>query len=415
MSYLAPGVALAINQALMGADSSMITIPNGNTPPEQVDWIKQIINTMPEQRNMVFRNLFFEHQYSGAISSEVFSADMAPAGNDKPELQPETKRRGTFFTALESLEPQPPIDWIIEGFFSAGSLSILVGDPKSKKTYVMIDAAVSVAQGEPWLTHPTVKKPVLIIDEESGQRRLKRRLGDVQRGHFVKGSIPIFCSSLAGYDFGKIDDINELQNAIIQTQAGLIIIDALADIMPGRDENSVKDVQPVLMALRRVAEFTQAAIVIIHHTNKGGQQRGSTAILGAVDLMLTITSAPKSNLLELKAERARDVEPFEIGAEIRFNADQTYLVPRQAQEPTIKLTRPQIFILHYLKEHKQSSMEDITQAAVDEDYCARSTAKTAANDLRDDGFIERVDNAGRGTKGTYALTSNGLQIAEGLQ
>jgi putative DNA primase/helicase len=75
MTVLTIDVARAITQALMGMDISAIQVPNHDTPAEQVDWVKQIINADPAQRMRVFRNLFAGHQYSAAIYGEVFSAD----------------------------------------------------------------------------------------------------------------------------------------------------------------------------------------------------------------------------------------------------------------------------------------------------------------------------------------------------
>ena len=53
--------------------------------------------------------------------------------------------------AGEALDPQPPIPWIVEGVFSEGSLSVIFGEPGSKKTYAMLDCMVCVALGKPWL------------------------------------------------------------------------------------------------------------------------------------------------------------------------------------------------------------------------------------------------------------------------
>ncbi len=95
------------------------------------------------------------------------------------------KPRFTVYSATDALEPQPPIDWIIESLFSAGSVSAIYGEGGSKKTYAMLDAAVCVAIGAQWLDLATSKSAVLIVDEESGRRRLSRRLGDVLRGHMA--------------------------------------------------------------------------------------------------------------------------------------------------------------------------------------------------------------------------------------
>jgi hypothetical protein len=87
--------------------------------------------------------------------------------------------------AREAFGPEVPIDWVIDGIFSAGSVSVLVGEPGSKKTWLMLDAAVAVANGDDWLGHPTRQMTTLVIDEESGVARLNRRLSTLMRGHDV--------------------------------------------------------------------------------------------------------------------------------------------------------------------------------------------------------------------------------------
>ena len=85
-------------------------------------------------------------------------------------LQPsETESlRYVIRNAAFALQPQPPIEWIIDRLFSAGSVSLAVGAPGSKKTYAMLSAAVCVASGKPWMGEFTTRQSkVLIICQES--------------------------------------------------------------------------------------------------------------------------------------------------------------------------------------------------------------------------------------------------------
>jgi len=45
----------------------------------------------------------------------------------------------SFRHSSESLLPQPPIDWLLEGLLSRKSVAVLAGDAGSKKTYTGID------------------------------------------------------------------------------------------------------------------------------------------------------------------------------------------------------------------------------------------------------------------------------------
>ncbi len=324
----------------------------------------------------------------------------------------QSQPRFTLKTAVDALQPLPPIEWVVENLFSAGSVSVVFGEGGSKKTWSMLDMAVAVARGETWLNFPTVPGPVLVIDEESGNRRLSRRLSQVLCGHDADQATPLYYVSLAAFDLGNPDDVNQLHVLISQTGARLVIIDALADVMPGRDENSVKDVQPIFLALRRIAEVTQAAIVIIHHSNKGGGYRGSTAIKGAVDLLLAVESAQESPNINFKTEKARDTEPLSFAAVAHFEPDRFYLRESLAG-PTIKLAKAQEYVLRYLSKNPGASTDEIMSNA---DACSPDAARRAIYSLADPkvDYVTRADagGLGRGMKAAYNLTDKGRAYVE---
>ena len=122
-----------------------------------------------------------------------------------------------ILTATDALQPQPPINWIVEGLISAGSVNIFYGEGGSKKTYALLDMMVCVSNGEDWIGFKTVRSNTLIIDEESGRRRILRRLGDTLRGHNADECTPVHVISLAGFDLGTPAWIAELDAQLIIT------------------------------------------------------------------------------------------------------------------------------------------------------------------------------------------------------
>lgn len=250
-----------------------------------------------------------------------------------PATQP---GRFRILTAADALLPQKPVSWLVDKLFTAGSLNILFGLPGAKKTWALLDMAVCVASGAQWLGMSTQTAPVLVVDEESGERRLLRRLGEVIRGHGRESeNLPISALSLAGFNFRNSEDVNRVHEFILQTGAGVVVIDALADVMPGADENAVKDVQPVMLALRQVAERTRAAIILIHHANKTGlQYRGSTALPGAVDCMVQVTSDTGDNKINFDIVKSRDGEPFKFAAAAWWGED-AFNLSQAAGKPSL--------------------------------------------------------------------------------
>jgi DNA-binding HxlR family transcriptional regulator len=317
--------------------------------------------------------------------------------------------RFVLHKASEALEPQPPIDWIVKPLFSTGTVSLIVGHPGSKKTFSMLDLAVCLASGKPWLGFETRMVPVLIIDEESGSKRINRRLGAIMRGQLADAHIPLDYISLARFDFfSEHNDFDQFEQKILETGAKIIIIDALSDVMPGADENIVKDVQPVFMGLRQVADKTNSAIASIHHLNKKGGYRGSSSLLGAVDVMLMVTSKLESPNIDFEVLKNRDDEPMKFAAVAHFDTNQFWLSSSQFV-PKQEFGKPQKYVIRYLYQNGLSSISDIKDHA---DSCKDTSARKAVYDLVDLGIVRRVDNGGSGEKATYDLTDMGKEKAK---
>lgn len=344
------------------------------------------------------------HGDKAAAVDQVFSKMLAGGNGHDPgdsTAQAGTSARYVLRTASDALQPQPPIDWIIENLFSAGSVSLLVGEGGSKKTWAMLDAAVCVALGRPWLEFETKQAGVLFIDEESGARRMARRLGDVLRGYGADDTTPIWYVCLAGFNFLQgTDDFNELQKLIVGSGARLVIIDALADVMLGGDENSVKDIQPVFHGLRQVAEAAQVAVVVIHHANKAGSYRGSTAMHGAVDLLLKVESRTGESYIAFDCEKARDVEPHKFAAKANFLDRMFNLSVASPPARGESYSKAERYVLRYLEEHGESLIEDIKAHA---DACSENAARQAVYSLADKRKIERKNTGGQGAKAIFGL------------
>ena len=311
-----------------------------------------------------------------------------------------TAPRFRLYSARDALQPQPPPVWIVDRLLTPGSVSAVVGAPGSKKTYSLLDMAVCVALGKPWLNLATKQGAALIIDEESGAVRLGRRLGGVLNAHFADESTPVFYTCLAGLKLNQPMDVDALRQLIVETGAAIVIIDAFADIMPGADENAVKDVQPIMLALRRVADATGAAIVLIHHSGKNGDYRGSSAIKGAVDLMLTVQSEPDEDIVRFAFEKARDVEPFKFAGQSHFSDGLFWLSAIDAEPGKPKLSTSENYVMGYLAEHGQSAITAITEAA---DKCSPEAARKAVYALAQRNLIYRANEGSKGNAAIYAL------------
>jgi hypothetical protein len=227
----------------------------------------------------------------------------------------------------------------------------------------MLSAAVCVALNKPWLGFATPKPvKVLYIDQDMGEDYTQEYLEKCIRGELGVNDISGKLSYIsgAGYDLFNPDDLSLLYLDIVRTGAELVFMDALRNFTPGRDENSVKDMQPALNTLRQLTYTTHAAFVVSHHENRAGEWSGSTAIPGGVDCVLSIKSTEGSKFINFKTGKKRSGKPQEFAAEATWTEDdqQFYLTPADLEA----LKRPDqkaLDVLNYFEEQGDKSIPDL--------------------------------------------------------
>jgi archaellum biogenesis ATPase FlaH len=245
--------------------------------------------------------------------------------------------------ASEAFEEEEPIDWLIKGLVTTGSVNLLYGNPGTGKTYSLLDAATCIATGKDWLDYPTTQGAVLILDWESGRKRLKKRLRECINGHETDKALPIAFEYMmdTNHDIRRLEDTHVLINTIKKHKFKFIIIDTFRASLRDGNENDSGETQAIFTNLRYIAETTDVAIFVIHHSNKSGGLRGSSAITGAADLAIQCIQS-EGGINTFKVTKARDIALFNFKAQLYVKTDEyAYLLPtanttnREKQETAI--------------------------------------------------------------------------------
>ena len=321
-------------------------------------------------------------------------------------LMPDLERgRIVIRDAAYYLSERPPIEYVVEKLIAESSVNVWFGQWGAKKTWAAIDLAVCVASGKQWLGMATEPCNVLIVDEESGDTRLANRIKDTMRGELgqmANASVPIKSVSLAQFNLLKRpDDADLLARLVLELDAKLIIIDALADVMLGGDENAVKDTQPVFANLRFIAELTGAAFIVIHHANKLGGYRGSSAIAGAIDTLLSVESKQDNSLITFKTEKMRDGEPLNFACEANWTDEGFYLTQSEITERAF-LSKSQQYVLDFFTEKGDGEFSDLLDFT-DKNIYTESALRKAVQYLTNEKLLKRKDSGGKGAKAIYGI------------
>jgi len=189
----------------------------------------------------------------------------------------------------------PETDWIVENLIPRGALVLDAGRPKAGKSLMKIDMLASIALGETFLDRATRQMGVLYVAAEDSfgivRERVRARFGDVRDAPFhllpADGS---FDQSLRLDDDGTT--LARLSETIDALDVGIVVLDPMRELHTAK-ENDADEMAMLLRPLRQLAHEKNVTIVLVHHRNKHGQDastavRGSSAITGSVDVVLTL-------------------------------------------------------------------------------------------------------------------------------
>jgi hypothetical protein len=185
-------------------------------------------------------------------------------------------------------EPDPgPTPFLIEDLVVDQAIVAIVGRWKTTKTYAMLDGAISVVTGQPFLGRLTVPNPgpVVLVLEESGRAALWRRLDSLCRGRAIDRDAlaDLYYAANQGV---RLDDAgwqNELVDAGKALRPRLFILDPLARLKaPGRDESAQKEFAFVIEFLRHLRAETGATVAFVQHTGHTGEHMRGTSDLETV-------------------------------------------------------------------------------------------------------------------------------------
>lgn len=161
----------------------------------------------------------------------------------------------------------------------------VIASPKTGKSWLVLDLAIAVAMGRPWLGRfPTLAGDVLIIDNELHGETSANRIPKVAKARGLgtdEFADKVFIRNLRG-GLQDIVSLGPYFRAIEPGRFRLIVLDAFYRFLPaGMDENANADMASLYNHIDRYAADLGCAFVLIHHSSKGNQSGKSVTDVGA--------------------------------------------------------------------------------------------------------------------------------------
>jgi hypothetical protein len=200
-----------------------------------------------------------------------------------------------------------PGGWLIKNVLPDAGLIVLFGASGSGKTFIAIDLAYAIAMGIQWRGNRTKKGRVLIIAAEGGKGMSKRLKAYLKHHKIDPNDVDIGLLTVPP-NFLLSEDVTELAAAVAASGgADVIIVDTMAQVTPGANENSSEDVGLALANARALETATGATIIMVDHSGKDASKgvRGWSGKRAAADAELEVLKY-ENGTRELRITKMKD-------------------------------------------------------------------------------------------------------------
>jgi hypothetical protein len=164
------------------------------------------------------------------------------------------------------------LEYLIEGTMTAGQPLILAGGKKNLKTNVLLDAAISLASGKPFLGSLKVNRAarVAVMSGESGLATIQetcRRICTAKGLELRNLNGLIFSPDIPRVD--SLAHLTALEEFMRGDEVEVLAIDPAYLALPGDDAGNLFKQGEMLRNLTKVCDGAGVQMILAHHTKKG--------------------------------------------------------------------------------------------------------------------------------------------------
>ena len=216
------------------------------------------------------------------------------------------------------------LSWIVKGVIPRAQVAVIYGAPGSGKTFAVLDMALAIARGQQRWHDKRVNPGAVIYLLAEGAFGLSERLV-AYRNHFGVDTEALPFRIIDGSpNFLDVPDVKEVVKTVKRVQSRLgepvqaVIVDTLAQVTPGANENAAEDMGRALAHCKRLHESTGAMVILIHHSGKDASRgaRGWSGLRGACDVEIEVTRSEADK--DLRCMRVTKLKDGPDGSEFWF-------------------------------------------------------------------------------------------------
>jgi acetolactate synthase regulatory subunit len=192
---------------------------------------------------------------------------------------------------LEELDPARR--WLIEPLWIHDGVGTIGGLPKSCKSWMGLDMAVSVASATPCLDTFPVRDPggvLLYMAEDAGPLVKTRLLGLCRHRGLDLNALPIDVITAPVVRLDLLVDQQRLAETVRRRVPRLLLLDPFVRLHQV-NENQAGEVAAILGYLRALQRAYHLAVIVTHHSRKNGSATGGISLRGSGDFFAWVDTA----------------------------------------------------------------------------------------------------------------------------
>lgn len=193
-------------------------------------------------------------------------------------------------TAAEIMDScYPPRTPIVPGLIFPGN-SLLVGPPKIGKSFLLLQIAYHISKGKELWGRPVRQGTVLYLALEDDEQRLQKRMNDM----FGTQSTNKLYFATESCCIGEGLEKQIRRFLVAHPDTVLVIIDVLQNVRKS-DSKSYAEDYDFVSALKKISDWRNIGIILIHHTRKEDSTdplqmvSGTNGLAGAADTTYVLT------------------------------------------------------------------------------------------------------------------------------
>lgn len=255
--------------------------------------------------------------YRMAAGHGFIDPTIADDFKDETAVVAATPLRFRFMPVSEFLQGRPP-SWIVRDVVPDADLVVVYGESQSGKTFFVLDLVASIVRGLPWRDHKVVQGRVAYVAAE-GANGFRNRVRAYQQAN----DITDFDNLVVLPDAPNFMERSHIADVIASLKAAgpvkVVVVDTLAQVMPGANENAGEDMGKVVSHCRAIRRATGALVMLIHHSGKDATRgaRGWSGLRAAADAEIEIVRADQDRVATVTK-----LKDGEDGAEFGFKLHQ---------------------------------------------------------------------------------------------